>query len=214
MVRAEDACSRKRGRSSRRGGFTLIELQVVMGIMMILAGIITSTVFVFKRIMQRKGAEVDISSFTMGLAAYKSDFGSYPPTDPGEWVPGAAIDPSPPDGYWRNEMLHYYLGRRHKKGPNLYGPYVTFKTKRLRDDDGDGYFEYTDPFGGLFQYGLVVEANPPFSVVRYEIVSPGYDGSTGGTWDVDGSQGDAGVIGEFVITSEVQAKDNASFGVK
>jgi prepilin-type N-terminal cleavage/methylation domain-containing protein len=205
MVRAEDACRRERGRSPGRGGFTLIELLVVMGIMLILAGIITSTVFMFKRMMMRKGAEVDISSFTMGLAAYKRDFGAYPPTDTAGWCPGAAIDPPAPNGYWRNEMLYYYLGLKHKKGVNFYGPYVTFKTKRLRDFDGDGFLEYGDPFGGLFEYGLVLDASSG-AVVRYEIVSPGYDDKLGGSWDATG-------VGNFVISDKHEFKDNASFGI-
>ncbi len=81
MVRAVNACRRMRRRSSGRGGFTLIELLVVMGIMMILAGLITSAVFIFKKMVMKKGAMVDISNFTIGLAQYKRDLGSYPPSN-------------------------------------------------------------------------------------------------------------------------------------
>jgi len=199
MVRADDACRRKRRRSPGRGGFTLIELMVVMAIMLILAGLITSTIFVFKRIMQRKGAKVDISTFTMGLAAYKRDLGSYPPVDIG----GAQ--------YSANEVLHYYLGRKHLKGANYYGPYVTFKTRRLRDADGDGLLEYPDPFGGYYEYGLVTEVATG-EVLRYEIVSPGYDGEMGGEWDIGGGAGDSDIAGEYVIGDQGDAADDASLG--
>ena len=211
MVRAVDALRRGRGRSAGREGFTLIELLVVMAIMLILTGMITSTIFVFKRIMQGKAAATDIRTFTIGLAAYRRDLGSYPPSDLASWIGSE-------DNY-RNEILHYYLGRRHVKGANYYGPYVKFKTKRLRDNDtdspmGDGFQEYSDPFGGLYEYGLVTDADGV--AVRYEIVAPGPDGRLGGIWDESGSDpdGDPDLVGEFVIKDEGQASDNASFGGK
>ncbi|MHC4248992.1 MAG: type II secretion system protein GspG [Planctomycetota bacterium] len=170
MLRAGEAC--RRGRPPRGGGFTLIELLVVMAIMLILAGIITSTVFVFKRMMMERGAGVDIQTFTMGLAAYKRDLGSYPPADI-TLVGGSAT-------HGLNEAIYYYLGLKHLKGANFYGPYVTFKTNRLRDDDDDGFKEYLDTFGTHYQYA-------PNSKGGYDIVSPGRDGELGGKIDfVDG----------------------------
>jgi general secretion pathway protein G len=170
MLHAREAC--RRGRSRGSGGFTLIELLVVMGIILILAGIITSTVFAFQRIMREKAASVDIQTFTMGLAAYKRDLGSYPPADI-TLVGGSAT-------HGLNEVLYYYLGRKHLKGANFYGPYVTFKTRRLADVDGDGIKEYQDTFGTYYEYAV----NPTGG---YDIVSPGPDGRLGGTIDaVDG----------------------------
>ena len=204
MVNAADALRRRRGRSTGREGFTLIELLVVMAIMMILTGMITSTIFIFKRMMQAKAADADIRTFTMGLAAYKKELGAYPPSDAGSWIGS--------DEFRRNELLHYYLGRRHLKGANFYGPYVKFKAKRLRDEDSpkDGYEEYPDPFGGLYEYGLVTDADGV--PVRYEIVAPGRDGLLGGHWDDGGTDGDPDLMGEFVVDDEDQARDNANFG--
>jgi len=202
VVRAEDAL--RRGRLTGRRGFTLIELLVVMAIMLILSGMITATIFVFKRMMQERGADADIRTFTIGLAAYKRDLGSYPPSDLDSWI-GT-------DTGYRNEILHYYLGRKHLKGANYYGPYVKFKTKRLRDDDNDGFEEYPDPFGNLYEYSLVTDANG--ETVRYEIVAPGRDGVLGGSWDDAGPDGDAALVGEFVIDDQDKARDNANFGGK
>lgn len=166
MVRAGKAC--RRGRSPGGGGFTLIELLVVMGIMMVLAGMITSAVFAFRRITQKKGAGVDIQTFTMGLAAYRKDLGAYPPDDIME------ADGTPTAKYGFNEVIYHFLGTRLVKGANLYGPYVTFKTKRLVDEDGDGFMEYLDTFGTHYNYALRPNG-------EYDIVSPGPDGEFGGT---------------------------------
>ena len=133
-------------RRHRPGGFTLIELLVVIGIMLLLAGIISSVVFALRRRIRMQAASCDIKSFTMGLAAYRHDLGSYPPADI-TLVGGTAE-------YGLNEALVYYLGRRIIKGANLYGPYVNFKASRLRDDDGDGFKEYLDPFGTHYLYAL------------------------------------------------------------
>jgi prepilin-type N-terminal cleavage/methylation domain-containing protein len=172
MVRPGQARLRGPRRRGDGGGFTLIELLVVMAILLILSGIIATTVLAFQRMMRKKAAGVDIKTFTMGLAAYKKDFGEYPPND--ITALGATTE------YGLNETIYYYLGLRHQKGVNFYGPYVTFKRKRLRDDDHDNFMEYLDTFGTYYEYALNSSGD-------YDIVSPGPDGQLGGTIDaIDG----------------------------
>ena len=83
-------------------------------------------------------AAVDKTVFAMGLAGYQRDLGAYPPDDITS-VGGSAEDGA-------NEVINYYLGRRHSLGANFYGPYVVFDKKRLADTDEDGFPEYRDPW--------------------------------------------------------------------
>ncbi len=162
-----------------------------MAILLILSGIIATSVFAFQRMMQKKAAGVDIQTFTMGLAAYKKDFGEYPPCDI-TLLGGTATAE-----HGLNETIYYYLGLRHRKGVNFYGPYVTFKRKRLRDDDGDRMMEYLDTFGTHYHYAL----NPSGG---YDIVSPGPDGILGVAGEViDLATG-------YVVVSEDEARDNVT----
>lgn len=164
----------------RRGAFTLIELLVVITIMMILAGTTTAAIFKVRSIMQTKAAKVDIRTITMALAAYQRELGSYPPDDV---IPetGWSADP-----YGLNEVLVYYLGRKHMVGGNVYGPYIEFKTHRLVDRDGDGFDEYLDPFRNHYEYAENRSNTTPFAANKrnkgsYDIVSPGRDGVLGGS---------------------------------
>ena len=118
-------------------------------------------------------AAVDITTFAMGLATYQRDLGAYPPDDITS-AGGSAEDGA-------NEVIHYYLGRKHVVGVHFYGPYVTFKVIRLTDEDADGFLEYRDPWGGVYVYAQRTPApneNPPRF---FDIASPGPDGVLGGT---------------------------------
>jgi prepilin-type N-terminal cleavage/methylation domain-containing protein len=171
----------------KRRGFTLIELLVVTSIIMLLAGTTTVAIFKVRTIMQAKAAKVDIRTMTMALAAYRRELGRYPP-DSIDGVPSWTVDPDcAPEEHCRasNEALVYYLGRKHVKGANVYGPYMDFKQSRLvnrnaSDETDVAYVEYLDPFG---RYYLYAENTPGVGRNKgsYDIVSPGRDGRLGGT---------------------------------
>jgi prepilin-type N-terminal cleavage/methylation domain-containing protein len=161
----------------RSTGFTLVELLVVLSIIVLLAGIVSGAALTFRRIMQNKAAAWDIKTFSIALAAYKLDFGRYPPDD---FIPDTASTAWDPK-FGMNEVLYYYLGLRHQKGLNMCGPYGKFREKRLVDEDGDGFKEYLDPYGGLYYYAE--NASDPIRPGKhkdsYDIVSPGLDGMLG-----------------------------------
>ncbi len=114
----------------------------------------------------------DVQTFRISLDAYYRDLGAYPPDDV-ESVGGATE-------YGTNEVIHYYLGRKHLVNENFYGPYASFKESRLTDEDQDGFPEYRDPRGCLYLY-VRREDWPQGGASRgYDLVNAGPDGILGG----------------------------------
>lgn len=64
----------------RKGGFTIIELIVVMTIILILAGLITGAAQKAKERAMVAKARSMISALETSLGMYQADVGSYPPT--------------------------------------------------------------------------------------------------------------------------------------
>jgi general secretion pathway protein G len=132
MVRTSNSSAPR----SRRRGFTLVELLVVIGIIVLLASIALPMVLSARRNASRVRAQSDLNTVAVALEAYKADFKDYPRPDPtqptapvlawallGPWQ--AATDGSNPgdgaDGYgfrtsWDNT---------NKVGSKVYGPYLS-----------------------------------------------------------------------------------------
>src|SRR6266480_776180 len=64
--------------SFRECGFTIIELLVVISIIIILAGLILSTVGYVQKKGARSRAEAEIAAISAALESYKADNGIYP----------------------------------------------------------------------------------------------------------------------------------------
>jgi type II secretory pathway pseudopilin PulG len=168
--------------SRGRCGFTLVELLVVVGIMIILAGMLSTAAIIFRARMRVRIAKVDIKNLVMALSAYHIDLHGYPPDE-------YDVLPAPYSTLNSNQLLAYHLGRRLRKGPNYYGPYMEFTDARLVDP-GDGYEEYRDPWGELYHYfenqkhyggGHPVGQNKR----TYDLISGGPDRKVGGTERTD-----------------------------
>ncbi len=80
MMRGEGKMSRNR---MKEGGFTLIELMVVMVILGILAGLIIPRIMGRPEEARRMKARVQIESIETALKLYKLDNGAYPSTEQG-----------------------------------------------------------------------------------------------------------------------------------
>lgn len=67
----------------RQGGFTLVELLVVMTILVLLAGIVAPRVIGYVSTSKVKATTVQIESLTTALELFRLDAGRYPTTDEG-----------------------------------------------------------------------------------------------------------------------------------
>lgn len=66
--------------SSRRAGFTLVELLTVMAIIAILVGLVLGTAGFAQKAAARKQAATEIKAFEAALEGFKADNGIYPQT--------------------------------------------------------------------------------------------------------------------------------------
>jgi prepilin-type N-terminal cleavage/methylation domain-containing protein len=69
--------------SRRNGGFSMIELMVVVGIMVVLAGLLIAALPGIQSRINRNKVETFIAELESGLSKYQIDNGSYPLNEPG-----------------------------------------------------------------------------------------------------------------------------------
>src|SRR3954452_5060119 len=67
--------------SRRRDGFTLVELLVVIGIIVLLFSIATPIILTARRNAERVRIQSDLNTISMALEAYKADCKDYPRPD-------------------------------------------------------------------------------------------------------------------------------------
>ena len=79
MTRAEKADALSRGDA----GFTLIELLIVLGILALLAGLVTPQVLRYLGKARTETAKVQINAISSALELYALDNGGYPPSQVG-----------------------------------------------------------------------------------------------------------------------------------
>jgi prepilin-type N-terminal cleavage/methylation domain-containing protein len=115
-----------------RGGFTLIEMLVVIGIILVLAGLLLPSLAGAYRSAQRTAMAADLNAIGVALEAYKKDFGSYPRVvkDPATTV----IDPTHPNPMLGAQMLAFAL-----MGPARATDPAATANARLIQDGADGF---------------------------------------------------------------------------
>lgn len=115
----------------RRGGFTIIELLLVMVILAVLAAVVVPKFVGRSEQAKLTAADSDITSIETMLDAYEIDMGGYPQTDDGiemlvdkpsgdegdNWH-GPYLDEFPIDP-WGNEYVYEYPGRENEYGFDL-----------------------------------------------------------------------------------------------
>ncbi len=156
------------------GAFTIIELLVVITIIIILAGLILSTVGYVQKKGARARAETEIAAISAACESYKADNGIYPSN--------AAIAPNsdpaggdPTQAAFQNASLYLYeelsgdhdANRSVNTADDLSGngvvpkTYFSFKPNMLSPTDETLNVQYIrDPFGNSYGYSTFENANP------------------------------------------------------
>ena len=89
-------------RRSRDGGFTLVELLVVLVILALLAGLVAPRVMGYLGDARRQTAAMQIDNLSTALDLYRLDIGRYPTTEEGLAV---LVEPPVAGGSWRGPYL-------------------------------------------------------------------------------------------------------------
>ena len=70
----------------KRSGLTIIEILVVVGIIALLAGILVPAASTVRNMAREVKQRAQLTAIELGLAAFKNDYGDYPPSDPYSWL--------------------------------------------------------------------------------------------------------------------------------
>jgi type II secretory pathway pseudopilin PulG len=164
------------GRKGAASGFTLVELLLVMGIIVMLVGLLFPAVNAAVTAVRIAATQNTINNLSAGLEAFKVDWGVYPPSSSGKdgWPPSSWGGPS--DGYYA--LAYYLMGANGMGWGSLYnnlGPFGGTATAAYSP-----YFKITvlpspnaspDPVQDAFKPGKVIfyyrydpAENPPYTI--------------------------------------------------
>lgn len=147
-------CSRAHSRRGR--GFTIIELMVVIGIIVLLAALMFAYSGRLRERARKASCKRLLESIATALESYKVDFRQYPPSTFG--------------AYTGDEALTYFLTTAFRYNPNaskaeVYasinaGPYLQVQPSDLVDKSGGaGRLSLVDPWQTQIYYNLVQQKN-------------------------------------------------------
>jgi len=146
---------------SKKRAVTLIELLVVIAVIIILAGLILSTVSYVQNKGARSRAEAEIAAMSSALESYKADNGIYPRDPITDNVDARdAIDLS------KYQPASQYLYGQLAADSDFDGvpdsaskSYMQFKPSQLgKDTNGKVYLR--DPFGNTYGYSTAYQKDP------------------------------------------------------
>jgi type II secretory pathway pseudopilin PulG len=158
---------------SPRSAFTLIELIVVTAVIIILTGLVLSTVGYVQKKGARARAETEIAAMSAALESYKADNGIYPRNSDTDSLnaqtSGNPITYQAASLYLYNSLFGATSGSR---SPNTGArSYFVFKPNMLSPDDQTLNVQYIrDPFRNSYGYSTIQAAtgtggyNPTFDL--------------------------------------------------
>jgi len=144
----------------RYNAFTLIELIVVVGIIIVLAGLVLSTVGYARKKGAQARAETEIAAMSAACESYKADNGVYPQQASSTDMLDARLSGSPSTYQTASLYLYEQLsgdssGNRNPTGKS----YMTFKPNMLFPADQTQNVQYLqDPFGNSYGYSTIQAA--------------------------------------------------------
>jgi prepilin-type N-terminal cleavage/methylation domain-containing protein len=158
--------------SSFRRAFTLIELILVVGIILVLSGLVLSTVGYARKKGARARAETEIAAMSAACENYKADNGVYPAnSDTNTLNAQTSVNPSAYQAaslYLYNALFGATAGSR---TPNTGAKsYFVFRPNMLFPADQNQTVQYIqDPFGNSYGYSTI---NNP---ITNPTPTPGYN---------------------------------------
>jgi type II secretory pathway pseudopilin PulG len=147
------------------GAFTIIELLVVITIIVILAGLILSTIGYVQKKGARARAEAEIAAMSAALESYKADNGIYP-TDSNTTALKANTMGDPTQSTYQNASLSLYkaISGDADNDSNRIAEsksYFSFKPNQLYPlTQNQAVTFIRDPFGNSYGYSTVKSSNP------------------------------------------------------
>jgi type II secretory pathway pseudopilin PulG len=141
--------------------FTILELLVVITIIIVLAGLILSTVGYVQKKGARSRAEAEIAAMSAALESYKADNGTYP-RDP---ITDALESRSPAPSAYGPASLYLYQqlsGNDANRQPVANAKsYFVFKPNQLNPLDQALPVQFIrDPFGNSYGYSTAYQVDP------------------------------------------------------
>ena len=163
------------------GGFTLIELLVVIAIIIVLAGLILSTVGYVQKKGARSRAETEIAAMSAACESYKADNGVYPQSSETD-----ALDPSGTDQTAIQraslKLYEFLSGDSNDDRTADTKSYFAFKPNQLSPTDQTlNVVALRDPFGNSYGYstakasGAAFGNNPTFDLWSTANANPATD---------------------------------------
>jgi type II secretory pathway pseudopilin PulG len=157
------SCKGVRRGEPRCNAFTLIELVLVVGIIIVLSGLVLSTVGYARKKGARARAETEIAAMSAACENYKADNGVYPSnTDTNNLDPKTGGNPNSPSYSLTSFYLYTQLsgdtaGNRSPTGKS----YMQFKPNMLLPAGGSGTVTaIADPFGYSYGYSTSNQVDP------------------------------------------------------
>jgi prepilin-type N-terminal cleavage/methylation domain-containing protein len=126
----------------KKTGFTMIEMLIVLGILLLLVGLLVPALTAVKNVAKETKQKAQFSTIELALASFKNDHGDYPPSD---W----ALPPNPASNYcgaqklaeallgW--DLLGFHPDTAWRAdGLDATGGFGTYDPTKSRDLNGDG----------------------------------------------------------------------------
>jgi general secretion pathway protein G len=161
--RFKDLTWRSRSSLSFRGAFTLIELIVVVTVIVILTGLVLSTVGYVQKKAARSRAETEIAAMSAALESYKADNGTYPRNPDTDGL-NAQIAGNPNASQYQRASLCLYnalFGATNgSRTPDTGAKsYFVFKPNMLSPADQTQNVQFIrDPFANSYGYSTIQAA--------------------------------------------------------
>ena len=146
------------------GAFTLIELLVVITIIIVLAGLILSTVGYVQKKGARSRAETEIAAMSAACESYKADNGIYPRDNATNgYTDSLDARTSGDPANYQSASLYLYtqLSATNPDGSTIAGArsYFSFKPNMLSPRQSLPITAIVDPFGNSYGYSTAYQSN-------------------------------------------------------